>query len=428
MKILLGISALTVFVFCPITLPGIPDDFFLSGRWLMLGLLVLAIILFHFRIRAHATPVILMLSAFSLYAGVTVAWSENPLLSAAKSVGFLATTVTMLMTGLLLGGQQAHEGKAHPFNALAPLYLTGIFSTALQIALAPGLAVEDGKLYGMTRNPNYLGGLIAFSSVWLITELLTVHWRWLYGVFLIMIGILGIIFVVMTWSRSALIVFISIICAALISRRAGGIVPVFAVVLLLMGIFIVVGGDELSAKVTAYVYKGKGEILESRQGNFSQSRDAAEAAGAFGFGFGVSKGMAAEWESGLSTGKAKREKGNSQMAVVEELGWVRLTVVHRTGLRRLKRILGGFRGHVRESASCLLGGLGVCGWCDPTLYCRGLVHLTRSAGNRRFLANSGLKHRLCKNKSGTDTITSAIYSFIEKRADASRNLAWDILD
>jgi O-antigen ligase len=71
-----------------------------------------------------------------------------------------------------------------------------------------------------------------------------------------------------------------------------------------------------------YVRKGSTDILQSRQDLLRDSWEAAMESPLIGVGFGVSKGYSEDWEFGLQTGTAAREKGNSYLALLEEVGVV----------------------------------------------------------------------------------------------------------
>jgi O-antigen ligase len=71
-----------------------------------------------------------------------------------------------------------------------------------------------------------------------------------------------------------------------------------------------------------YVQKGGSYILQSRAQLLDQSWEAAKENPAFGSGFGVTKGLSEDWRFGFESGFASREKMNSLLALVEEVGLV----------------------------------------------------------------------------------------------------------
>ena len=118
-----------------------------------------------------------------------------------------------------------------------------------------------------------------------------------------------------------------------------------------------------------YVQKSAGYILQSRQRLLEDSWEAAKENPMLGIGFGTSKGWSEEWQFGFTSGYQGREKMNSFLALVEEVGLVGavllvfpLAWVFSASARRLK-LLQMSRTFEREYwtiltlSACLLGGL-----------------------------------------------------------------------
>jgi hypothetical protein len=74
-----------------------------------------------------------------------------------------------------------------------------------------------------------------------------------------------------------------------------------------------------------YVQKGSSYVLRSRGKLLEDSWDAAMESPVIGVGFGVSKGYSEDWVFGFESGGAGREKMNSVLATIEEVGIVGAT-------------------------------------------------------------------------------------------------------
>jgi O-antigen ligase len=118
-----------------------------------------------------------------------------------------------------------------------------------------------------------------------------------------------------------------------------------------------------------YVYKGSSYVLKSRAELFRASWEAAKERPLMGGGFGVSKGYSEHWEFAFRSGLAAREKGNSFLALVEEVGligagflvfplaWALLAATRRLmDFRRLHQMGEEFWVILTLSA-CLVGGV-----------------------------------------------------------------------
>jgi hypothetical protein len=142
------------------------------------------------------------------------------------------------------------------------------------------------------------------------------------------------------------------------------------------------GGTLLAALITSlylpeyvqnlgqvYVYKGSSYVLKSRAALLSASWQAAKERPLTGGGFGVSKGYSEHWEFAYESGTAGREKANSYLALVEEvgligagfvllpLGWALVAATRRLmDFRRLHQMGEEFWVILTLSA-CLVGGV-----------------------------------------------------------------------
>src|SRR5262249_43946651 len=107
-----------------------------------------------------------------------------------------------------------------------------------------------------------------------------------------------------------------------------------------------------------YIFKRSGEesgILFSRRSVWQKSYENAEEGGLFGAGYGVTVGDTA-FEGGLTAFGYGREKGNAQLAIVEETGLVGLGFYLILLLTLFTRLVGA---HMREKNSDIKVALGI---------------------------------------------------------------------
>jgi O-antigen ligase len=118
-----------------------------------------------------------------------------------------------------------------------------------------------------------------------------------------------------------------------------------------------------------YVQKGSHYILQSRGKLLEESWAAAMESPIIGVGFGVSKGYSEDWEFGFESGGMGREKMNSFLAAIEEVGiigaaflvfpiaWVFVASARRLLLLRKFHPPAQEFWTVLTLSACLIGGL-----------------------------------------------------------------------
>jgi len=118
-----------------------------------------------------------------------------------------------------------------------------------------------------------------------------------------------------------------------------------------------------------YIYKGDAYVLRTRGEPLRVTWEAAQESPLIGVGFGVSKGYSEDWEFAFESGTAGREKANSYLALVEEVGligagfvllplaWVLVTATQRLMLFRRLHQMGDEFWVMLTLSACLVGGL-----------------------------------------------------------------------
>jgi hypothetical protein len=272
---------------------------------------------------------------------------------------------------MLYGKWQSGEQSGGSCKLLDQVYWCAVI-VALGCALA-GIHVlprRAGHFAGPFGNPNGLGAFIPLVAPVLLLKLLRSFDKGpLIRVGNVLLTIAYFIFLVMSRSRAGLSgTFLA--CGWWLyfaHRRAFG---VFLGGTLVAALFTSLYFPEYVQNLgQVYVYKGSSYVLKSRAELLRASWEAAKERPLMGGGFGVSKGYSEHWEFAYESGAAGREKGNSYLALVEEVGligagflllplaWALLAATRRLmDFRRLHQMAEEFWAILTLSA-CLVGGL-----------------------------------------------------------------------
>jgi len=265
---------------------------------------------------------------FLMYCVLSSVWSDLPVLSSTKSVVYLLVGLCYTAGGAKWARAARRDDVLKVFWPIAFLALfAGIGGGA---AVDASLQVNEAlTIYrGLSDNSNYLGmlSLCALPVVlWSAGRSATTkRKRHLY--LLLSFVIIGLL--LKTFSRASLLSASVLLSATLIGLGARKNTIYIAA---LAGAFIsaaVFFPQELEGLIRLYVYKGgshEDSLFLSRQDTWSASLDAAAAGGLFGRGYGVSYSFS-DFQLGWSSLGYGREKGNVTLAMVEEVGWLGLTL------------------------------------------------------------------------------------------------------
>jgi hypothetical protein len=360
----------TLLVFLGTTMPMVNRGGALSQlRWVMLLVLALAMFLRTSVQRGSPSwhPIYLSLACFLLYAGVSSSYSPNALMTVLKAGTFACLAGAVILYARLdPGGQSGGSSRL-----LDQIYWCGVIvALGCVLALARGVSTQAGYFAGPFANPNSLGAFIPFlAPVMLLKLLRSLDKRPLIRVANVVLPIAYFIFLLRSRSRAGLAAtFLASGSWLYFSYRKA------------FGLF--VGGTLLAAVIAAlylpgyveslnraYVFKEGSYVLQTREKTLGATWDAAKENPLTGVGFGASKGYSEDWEFAYESWAAGREKGNSYLGLVEEVGligsgfllfplaWVLLAATRRLMfLRKLHQLPEEFWVVLTLSA-CLVGGL-----------------------------------------------------------------------
>ena len=338
-------------------------------RWVMLLALVLGMLLRSSVQRSRSVwhPMHLSVFGFVLYAAISSSYSVNGLMTLLKAATFGCLAVAVMLYGRLeSGGQSGGSCKL----------LGQVYWCAVIVALGCALTVihvlpgRAGYFAGPFANGNAIGAFIPLVAPVLLLKLLRAFDKGaLIRVANVLLTIAYFIFVLMSRSRAGLGgTFLACGWWLYFAHRRA------------FGVFL--GGTLLAGLITflyfpgyvqnlgqVYIYKGGSYVLKSRAVLLRASWEAAKERPLTGGGFGVSKGYSEHWEFAYESAGAGREKVNSYLALVEEvgligagflllpLGWALVAAAHRLmDFRRLHQMAEEFWVILTLSA-CLVGGV-----------------------------------------------------------------------
>jgi O-antigen ligase len=328
-----------------------------STRWVFLVLLTLYLVakgrlLFGFQSRFGVA-----LLVYCAWCVTTYTWSEVPQLSIEKALAFSLIAVAFASAG------QAwiyDRGSLNAMNYLAPVTVVALFAGLGGRADLGATTQQHGmELYeGLTGNPNMLGSLIGMAIPWLLWSAYKfrtrpqARWIWL-ALVVIAVGLLA-----RTYSRSAMLSVGMIgigFCLSLKLHKATFVLVLIAAALLVAA---AAGTAILDTAYQDYVLKGaseeQGGLLYTRRDVWQQSYENAEAGGWFGAGYGVTVGDTA-FQGGVTAVGYGREKGNSQLGIVEETGLVGLGLYSIVLLTLFTRLVSAHRREKNSDMKVVLG-------------------------------------------------------------------------
>lgn len=314
--------ALALFAFAGAGVTYVNLVFTPATRWLTL-LILLFILVLNGRIfilfnRKRVLPIIFFLG----YALASMIWSEVIDLSLTKSLAYSVSVLAFGSAGAFWA-QRCNERNA--LRILWPLAMLVLISSAFGSALDSAVVKmnESALLYrGLTGNSNYLGMLCLAV---LPLGLWEFHSRDRRGVkkYASILLLIGIFLLLITTQSRASMLGAAVVCIAFLWGARLERYFIFLVIMtfgaLLMPLILPEFTESL---INRYVYKGAGEnLLHTREAAWALSFDAAQAGGLYGLGFGVAYGET-NFNVGFSIGGYGREKGNTLLAIAEELGLI----------------------------------------------------------------------------------------------------------
>jgi O-antigen ligase len=295
-------------------------------RWFILAVLALYTVFFSAsRIRSSVPAFTIAVVFYLAWCTLTYSWSKVPDLSLLK-----IAALVMVVFACFRGGYQwvaEHEAASSldflwPWTIVALMaWISGTAESSIQIG--ENMSITSGA----TGNPNFLGFIMSTSTpvVFFYTyknwESIRSRVLWLALLALCIAGLYQ------AGSRASYLVFVSVSCGLLAAQGVGRVVIVPVVIAVIAGIVSAMAPYFSDQFVARNIYKDpeSGDIFYTREEPWEQSYEAAVEGGLLGLGYGVTYNDY-EFEASATAVNYGREKGNTQLAVVEETGIVGLVL------------------------------------------------------------------------------------------------------
>ncbi len=302
-----------------------------NTRWGILIFLFIFFILKGNLLRYLNKQLVLFLSLYLFWCFLTSFWSDSPLLSFLKSGIYMVAVITFIRAGI-------EWVRLNPWqNALNYLWILvvvtllagfmGKYNTSSMITLNGGVELYQG----LVRGSNMFGVLLAMSFPFLLWQTYQTWSKVTYRIILLFILVCLFYFLIVSGARAALLMTMLTLFFFLNTLHLNK-----KLLLLFMTIIVSVSAtvaypplfDKVIKLAISYVYKSEtSSVFKSRTNTWKQSYEGAVEGGAFGLGYGISYDAPAlktefSLEYGLRSDLYGREKGNSQLAILEETGIV----------------------------------------------------------------------------------------------------------
>ncbi len=346
-----------------------PGGILSKYRWAMLIVMPLGLLLRNSMevsgSRWH--PVHFSLALFVFDAAVSSSYSVNGLLTLLKAASFAC----LLIGALLYGRLESRPGSEQSCTLLDQLYwCAGLVGAGCVLTTLHLLPASRMYFQGPFGNPNSLGAFIPLVAPAVLLRLSRSGKQApLINAANVLLAAALLVFVIMSRSRAGMLsTFFA--CAWWLYFSSRKVFQAFLVSALLTATIMVAYFPRYVESMNqVYVQKGARYMLQSRQKLLEASWDAARENPVFGVGFGTAKGYSEDWQFGFESASAGREKMNSFLASVEEvgivgtpflvfpIGWVLLASARRLLMIRKFDPSAGEFWTILTLSACLLGGL-----------------------------------------------------------------------
>lgn len=310
-----------------------------SIRWIIVIVLGIQVLL---RKEKKSVPPALLVTIYlyTLWCLTTGLWSEQSTLTIMKAIA-----ATIVLFSCLFGAQtwfSARAEESQAMNYLGPFSMLTLAVAVLGYFFSPSPFSAYGMFQGFTYNPNVFGAFAAMAStyfIWMAYKHRTE--KKLRGFWLVVYSI-NFFALIMSQSRTALLMALCVLSGFLMVISVRNLLKFFYLISFFAIIFFVLVPAAKDKIISQVIYKGSTNVLDTREEVWSDSLEKAQEGGWFGGGYGVSIG-AENWAGGFSANSYGREKGNSQLAVLEETGIVGFILYSSMIFIILKEFYAGYR-------------------------------------------------------------------------------------
>lgn len=319
--LLLIIFSLTLIAFAAVGTRYLSIVFDHITRFVMLALLLLIVVWRGYICHGFSGAFGVWTLSYLAWTCVTISWSQVPELSASKAILQLLVACTFISAGYAWTRKSSPE---HAFDIFAGMTLLAAVVGILGAAVT-ATTIDTGStvLYrGLAYNPNTLGIIVIMSVPWTVWFFQANYQKKMNRRILAYLMLVSVLVVLLLTNARSSIFSVGLIGVIYLYYAGFGRYASVIVLFVLVGFVIYIAVPDLTEQIVSVVTKGANEhsdIFHSRRQVWEDSWTAAEQGDLFGVGFGVSVGFT-EFSGGFSAAGYGREKGNSTLAILEELG------------------------------------------------------------------------------------------------------------
>jgi O-antigen ligase len=352
---------LGVFGFAAAGIAGLDRLFTPATRWLPLVALALFLLSRARLFLAFRTPIAPAMAAWMIWVLLTTLWSEVPLLSFMKGAALVLTVVPLVSGGLYWA---RYAKPDDPLSYLAPLTALTLFAAVFGFGIFRYINGGVAIFEGLSTNANAFGSLIAIGLPYPLCAAYRARAHWPRMILWIGVALALLVLLVLTRSRAAaLIALCTLVAFALVALPRKSLAIGALAGLLLVGAVAALPPlrERVAGPVRALVDKNNDDPLLSRRELWRRSYEYAARGGVVGMGYGVSTDARARFAGGATAVGYAREKGSSQLAIVEETGLIGLGIyallIAQLFLFLISRTAAAAKRETRLAAGLLTGAL-----------------------------------------------------------------------
>lgn len=314
---------LALLAFVAIGTPYLDIIFTPTTRWLYLPILGVTVVSSRQAWGVLGRTSSLAILAYIVWCLLTATWSIVPSLSLLKSAVQVPTVLIFLMGGYLWS---TRTKRIPALFYLAPVAAISLASAVTGRGAYAGRGIE--LYYGLTGNPNFLGMMTAASAPLILFLLHRAFYKSSSLLWRAVTAVATILIVVLFWraaSRAGVLCAVFVVVVGLMGLQASKLVTL-TVLAIGVAASVAAGAPEVQSMIYERLiikYSPDGDVFYTRRDAWQDSEEGARKGGVIGLGYGASYGDTT-FDVDFSAVGYGREKGNSQLAIVEEAGLVGL--------------------------------------------------------------------------------------------------------
>ena len=265
---------------------------------------------------------------FATWSLLTTFWSEQLQLSLLKACAYILVVATVIPTAI---DWVISKKRRLAFDVFGPTAILTLLACVGGIGMTGSHSYSGSNVWlyrGATGNSNMLGIMCALTHLWLLWQLLKNPDHGKSRLAWIALLTANLAAVILTGSRASLLAVLITSLGYLScfeTRKKTRIITASVLAVMSIAILIPETIERVSERVIYKSAQEESSVFHTRESVWEVSYQQARKGGVFGAGFAVTAGAGtwngSGWHTSIGYG---REKGNSQLAIVEETGIIGL--------------------------------------------------------------------------------------------------------